>query len=146
MRTKLADLGIEDRKKYLFFNFWEQQLLGPGRRLDFDLPPGSCKVFFLRPVSTEPIWIGTDRHATGAIGLTAFTYDQESATLEGQCVGPPNTEQCHFVYMPAGMMAVSSEGASYEVPQYRLLKVEVRFDDSGARRWTVQLQSGHKVL
>ncbi len=146
MRIKLADLGIRDRKKYLFFNFWEQQLLGPGRRLDFELAPGSCKVFLFRPLTAEPIWIGTDRHVTGAVGLTGFTYDQESATLEGQCLGPPHTDQSHYIYLPEGLMGTWSRECSIEVPQYRLLKVVVRLDDKGTRKWAVQLQSLRRIL
>ena len=146
VRIKLADLGIRDRKKYLFFSFWEQQLLGPGRRLDFELPPSSCKVFLFRSMAAEPIWIATDRHVTGAIGLTGFSYDKKNATLEGRCVGPPHTDQFHYIYLPEGLMATSSQGTSLEVPQYRLLKVGVRLDGTGAKSWSVQLQSRRKIL
>lgn len=143
-----ADLEADATGCRLFYDFWEQRLLGPSDTLRCDLAPCSCKILFSRPVPEDAglAWVGTDRHVTGAIGLDDLQYALSSQTLTGRCTGPAGTSQSHFFYLPGGVAPVESEGASFEVPQHRLLKVTVQLGDSGAGTWRVQMKGGAGTL
>lgn len=144
--VRLTDLGIRSRKPHLFFDFWEQRLYGPGHTIRVDLPPCSCQILFIIPTTSQPLWVGTDRHVTGAIGLESFAYDRTTHTAQGVCTGPPRTRQCHYLYLPSDLAPVSSTEATFETPQYRLLKVIVDLDETGRRAWSVRLRRGQGVL
>jgi hypothetical protein len=103
-------------------------------------------VFFAQPDTDGPAWVGTDRHATGAIGLDAFAYDPRDETISGACSGPPGTQQRHYARLPEGLAPVSAEGASFEVPQSRLLEVRVDIGPTGRQAWRARLQRAKKVI
>ncbi len=75
-----------------------------------------------------------------------WVLDTDSETLKGTCSGPAHSRQCHYIYMREDCGPVRSAGATYEVPQYRLLKVQVDLDDTGRKTWVVQLESGQRIL
>ncbi|MCL5996762.1 MAG: hypothetical protein M1546_12005 [Chloroflexi bacterium] len=140
-----ADIGI-DPGDHLWFDFWEQRLLGPSHAVDVELPPYSCKVFIITAAHAQPTWVGTDRHVTGAIGLEHFSYDPLTDKLSGECSGPAGTRQHHYVYLPPALTPVSGAGASFELPQHRLMQVIVAVDASGRKAWHIQLQRGRHIL
>jgi hypothetical protein len=130
----------------LFFDFWERRLLGPAGRVRAELPPWSCKVLFVQPDADGPVWVGTDRHATGAIGLDAFAFDPGAGVISGACSGPAGTRQRHYARLPEGWAPASAEGASFEVPHSRLLEVRADIGPSGRQAWRVQLQPARKTI
>ena len=147
MRLNASDLGGNAAAGWLWFDFWEQRLHGPADSIQCELPPCSCKVFMVHPApaSTAPVWVGTDRHVTGAIGLTDLNYDAQTLTLAGRCVGPAATMQNHYFYLPQDLAPVASEGVAYEAPQYRLLKVVAQMDERGVCAWRLKLQVGRGI-
>ncbi len=136
---------------YLCFDFWAQVALGPAQQVTLELPACSCKVLFIHPLpayslthSLTPLWVGSDRHVTGAIGLEQLVIHSDA--LEGRCVGPAGTRQQHFFYLPENVAPCTNEHAVVEVPQYRVLRVSVDIGESGSAAWRVGLQKGQRIL
>ncbi len=140
-----AELGLGGQGRCLCFDFWDQQVLVPDEHLQVELAPGSCRILLIAPESPLPTWVGTDRHVTGAFGLERCSYDEASRTLQGECSGPAHSAQSHYFYLPEGVQPLASEGAAFEVPQCRVLKLSIELDGVGKRAWQVQLANGKIV-
>ncbi|MHB1296299.1 MAG: alpha-amylase family protein [Anaerolineae bacterium] len=141
----LDEICGESAGTWLAYEFWGRRTFGPVSTLDVMLPPNSCQVFYLQPAGASPVWLGSDRHVTGAIGLERFAYNEATQTLEGACVGPAGTQQTHDVYVPEGWQPAAVEGAEFEVPQYRVMRLTVALGESGKQRWQVRLAKGQIV-
>jgi hypothetical protein len=129
---------------YLCFDFWAQHMLGPAPTLSLELPPCSCKVLFVHPQVQKPMWLGSDRHVTGAIGLRELAIGADA--IEGHCVGPAGSCQRQFFWLPENVAPATSVNASVEVSQYRVIRVGVKLNEQGDATWRVNLQSGQRIL
>jgi hypothetical protein len=126
------------------FDFWNQAPFELSESLALSLPPCSCKVLFIHPLAQTPMWIGSDRHVTGAIGLDQLRIQADA--LEGRCSGPAGSHQQHYFYLPENMAPCAGENAVIEVSQYRVLRVSVTIGEGGSTAWRVNLQQGQRLL
>jgi hypothetical protein len=126
------------------FDFWNQAPFELSESLALSLPPCSCKVLFIHPLAQTPMWIGSDRHVTGAIGLDQLRIQADA--LEGRCSGPAGSHQQHYFYLPENVAPCAGENAVIEVSQYRVLRVSVTIGESGSTAWRVNLQQGQRLL
>jgi hypothetical protein len=137
-------LGVAGGVPYLFYDFWDQRVTGPADGVNLNLPPCSCKVLFIHRMQDEPVWLGTDRHVTGAIGMRSLKINSDE--LAGECTGPAGTQQRHYFYLPENVIPTAAEQATYEVSQYRVLRVTIDVGTSGVASWRVHLRRGSRIL
>jgi hypothetical protein len=78
-------IGLPRADRYVGFDYWADAFVGPfGGSLESDLPPASCRILAVRPVSTQPQVIGTSRHITQGIpDLIEEKWDAGARTLSG---------------------------------------------------------------
>jgi hypothetical protein len=78
-------IGLPRADRYVGFDYWADEFIGPfSGSLESDLPPASCRILAIRPVSEQPQVIGTSRHITQGIpGLLEEKWDGGTRTLRG---------------------------------------------------------------
>jgi len=78
-------IGLPRADHYVGFDYWADEFIGPfGGALASDLPPASCRILAIRPISAQPQVIGTSRHITQGIpDLLAERWDASNRTLSG---------------------------------------------------------------
>lgn len=78
-------IGLPKADRYAAFDYWGDCFIDPfGGEVGADLPPASCRILAIRPVSPEPAVLGTSRHITqGAIDLIEERWDETKKTLSG---------------------------------------------------------------
>jgi len=78
-----ANLGLPVAEEYVGFDFWANKFVPPFKpTLTADLPPRSCRVFAIRPVSANPQLISTSRHLTqGMVDVTNEIWNATARTL-----------------------------------------------------------------
>jgi len=78
-------IGLPRADRYAAFDYWADEFIDPfGDALESDLPPASCRVLAIRPVSWQPQVVGTSRRITqGVIDLLQETWDGDTRTLRG---------------------------------------------------------------
>ncbi len=82
----LERIGLNGHQKYAAFDFWANELV-PTIEGDLrqELPPESCRILAVRPVSTHPQVISTSRHVTqGMVDVLAESWDPSAAALSGR--------------------------------------------------------------
>jgi hypothetical protein len=84
-------IGLPPAPAYVAFDFWENKFLPPfSKTLESDLPPDSCRILAVRPVSEHPQLLSTSRHITqGMIDVRQEHWDSKTNTLSAisQVVG-----------------------------------------------------------
>ena len=78
-------IGLPRADRYVAFDYWADKFVGPfSESLESDLPPASCRILAIRPVSAQPQVIGTSRHITqGVTDLLEEKWDPGARTLAG---------------------------------------------------------------
>ena len=76
-------VGLDPRREYLLFDFWNQKFLGKvSGKYSAVLPAHNCQVLSLRPAENHPQLVGTDRHITmGGAELRDERWDATSKQL-----------------------------------------------------------------
>ena len=82
--VSLAHLGLPTNTDYAGFDFWSNSPAPTiSGRLQTTVPPASCRILAVRPVSTVPQLISTSRHVTqGIVSVLAENWDGTN-TLSG---------------------------------------------------------------
>ncbi len=85
MSCPLERIGLAQTGPFIGFDFWADQFVGPFTgALESDLPPASCRILAVRPVSGQPQVISTSRHITqGVVDLLEETWDAAVRELRG---------------------------------------------------------------
>jgi hypothetical protein len=101
----LTKLDLPPANAYVGVEFWRTErgeFLAPmAGSLTATLPPASCRVFSLRPVSGHPQVLGTFRHVTmGITDLADQHYDPATRTLTGTSQVVANDPYKMFVLIP----------------------------------------------
>jgi hypothetical protein len=111
-----SELGLNGKKSYLVYRFWDQKFLGEFRQ-DVDLQVGSRQgeTFAIREVPQHPWVVGTDMHLTqGAEEIHGVKYDASSNQLSGTASRHAGAEGHVAIYVPRGYKVRSGSG-SYSV-------------------------------
>jgi hypothetical protein len=78
-------MGLPRADRYVGFDYWADTFVEPfGNLLESDVPPASCRILSIRPVSAQPQVVSTSRHiAQGIPDLIAEKWDSNARTLSG---------------------------------------------------------------
>lgn len=100
----LTDLGLEQGKEYLLYEFWSDTFLGVVTdtvRFGSIDPRFNCQLFCIRPLQPNPQVLATSRHIScGATDLSAVTWNKGS--LSGTSNIVPGDEYTLIINEPAG--------------------------------------------
>lgn len=100
----LTDLGLEQGKEYLLYEFWSDTFLGVVTdtvRFGSIDPRFNCQLFCIRPLQPNPQVLATSRHIScGATDLSGVTWNKGS--LSGTSKIVPGDEYTLIINEPAG--------------------------------------------
>jgi len=98
------ELGLDDTKKYLVFEYWTKQLAGSffkGFSTREINPDYNCQLFCIREHKDHPQLLATDRHITcGAYDLIDLKW--QDLTLEGKSKAVKGEEYKLYIAEPSG--------------------------------------------
>ncbi len=144
-------IGLPQAEQYVGFDYWANEFVGPfGSVLEGDLPPASCRILAIRPVSAQPQVISTSRHIAQTIpDVLEEKWDSNTRTLSGiSRVVANDPYELRIAAMgrtdpwKATTMSISGEdsgGATIKLVGQDQWRVRVRIDASTSRdiRWSV---------
>jgi hypothetical protein len=148
--VNLGELGLEDGREYVIFDYFQRQLVGrvracagdrrtyagPEVSLRYALPATEVAVLRLTPVEARPFIVGTDLHlAQGAVELQQVRWDDKTLTLSGEATRPPGTKGHLYVHVPEGYMV--KEGPA--VAPDRVVALPLRFEAPSCR-WSLRFR------
>ncbi|HSW02561.1 MAG TPA: hypothetical protein VLI39_20530 [Sedimentisphaerales bacterium] len=154
-------IGLPRADRYVGFDYWADEFIGPfDNRLESDLPPASCRILAVRPVSAQPQVIGTSRHITqGILDLLEENWDSGTRTLRGiSRIVADDPYELRIATMghesPWRVTAVvvskedSDAGAAIELVSQDAWRVRVRIDSGTGRdiRWSIGFASDEAVV
>lgn len=147
-------IGLPLADRYVGFDYWADAFVEPfGAMLESDLPPASCRIMAVRPVSWRPQVLSTSRHITqGVVDLLQETWDRDAKTLRGTSrIVANDPYELRIAAMGqeglwrAGDLAVSSATGSQEGVAIRLVnqddwRIRVRIDSSRSQdvHWSIR--------
>ncbi|MFZ5517900.1 MAG: alpha-galactosidase [Candidatus Zhuqueibacterota bacterium] len=98
-----ADLGLDENKDYVVFDFWEQAYLGKARdQIRAVAPAHGTKTFVIREAKNQPQVLANSRHITGDVSMKAVKWDASLATLSGASEIVPGAPYSLFIHLPNG--------------------------------------------
>ena len=141
----LDRLGLDPAKTYIAYDFWQQRFFGEVRgKIEARLPPSSVLLLSVHEKKDVPQVISTDRHITqGGVDLENLQWDAASTTLRGTSVGPPGSNHYVYIHLPEKHPWAQGDpflfhdrpGYTLRVIEPQILRIQVRFDDSGRVTW-----------
>jgi len=104
VKVDFKDLGLDERKEYAVFEFWDEKPLGEHQRgITLPVKGLSVKVLAIREILDLPIVLATDMHLTqGAVELNSVKWDDERETLSGVCERAAGEGGAIYLYVPNG--------------------------------------------
>jgi len=145
-------IGLPQVEAYVGFDYWADEFVDPfSERLESDLPPASCRILAVRPVSPHPQVLSTSRHITqGIVDLIEEEWDGAAHTLSGVSrVVANDPYELRIAAMGQGSpwraigVTVSPQdsaaGVKIELLRQHDWKVRIRIDPPQSRevRWSV---------
>ncbi|MGL5694897.1 MAG: alpha-galactosidase, partial [Peptostreptococcaceae bacterium] len=135
--VKFKDIGLDNEKEYLAFDFWEKKYLGRNKN-DIackELELGNCQVISLTEVKNHPQVIASTRHVSmDDVSIKSQKYDKNTLSLEIE--GVKSTTEEYFFHVPNVFEIKSIVGinmnVSYEQNE-ELLTVKVEFMEANGR-------------
>jgi hypothetical protein len=133
LEIPLTKLDLPPAKAYVGVEFWRnerQEFLAPiAGALTATLPPGSCRVFSLRPVADHPQVLGTFRHITmGITDLADERYDPATRTLSATSKVVGGDPYKMFILIPAAEGRITKAQVS---PEDQQAGVTTQVDEAG---------------
>ncbi len=145
----LTRLGLNPTATYLAYDFWGERLHGEVvGELRARVEPASVTLLALHAKRAAPQVISTDRHILqGALELESVSWNGTNQTLEGVSLGPKGTSHRVTIYVPEAQPWVQGgpflfrdyPGYTLKMMEEHLLRIQVRFDQSGRVPWRVDL-------
>lgn len=133
------ELGVDKNQKYHVFDFWKSQYRGiVTGSFNTNLPPQSCAIVSLHPVSTRPIILSTTRHITqGGIDLIDVGWDEEARTLRGRSLVVRDNSYEVIIHQ-AGMNVKQVTGSAQRLSEDgNILRIALSTDRTGGVEWGV---------
>ncbi len=119
--VKFADLGLEDDREYLVFEFWSQKFLGKLKG-SFTAPAmddnDGMDVFAIREARSHPWVLSTTRHIShGGVSLLDESWDARHKVLSGKSAVVIKDPYVMTVHLPSGyrLESVEIEGVEAEI-------------------------------
>jgi hypothetical protein len=96
-------LGLEPGRKYIAFDFWNQNLLGTFKdSLQLEVASHDTRVLLIRPLLDHPQLIGNSRHISGAYSISGLSWDPAAKQLRGTSETMAGEPYTLFVHVPEG--------------------------------------------
>lgn len=139
------DLGLDSGKKYLIFDFWNQELEGIFRdSIQTEIPAHGVRVFLIRSLSNSPQLLATSRHITGAFSIKRLIWDPSRLTLTGTSMTVPGDPYSLFIYLPEGLnlsqVDVDAPNLSHRVKSNRVMEISFQGQEKPVN-WVVEFKS-----
>lgn len=103
----LKDLGLDENKEYLAFEFWTKTFAGSVKKQFVPAPIDTlynCQVYCFKEKKDNPQLLATNRHITcGAYEIKEIQWNNK--TLQGSCEVIANTNYELYIYEPANYFA-----------------------------------------
>jgi poly(3-hydroxybutyrate) depolymerase len=127
-------IGLPAAKQYVGFDFWLNKFVPPFEgEVKSTLPPGSCRVLAIRPVSNYPQLLSTSRHITqGMVDVTGETWDAASRTLLATSKVVANDSYELRIVVPSGANSFRATGVTVSA-QDKAAGVTATFKQDGPR-------------
>jgi hypothetical protein len=112
-RLTLAQLGLDDTKEYLVYEFWSHKFLGSRKDvIELRLEPRSNVLLAIHPRLDRPQFLSTDRHVSqGGVELADAAWNQQSQELVCTFeLVAGNALTAYFHVSPAFVFAGASAG------------------------------------
>jgi hypothetical protein len=108
-----SELGLDERKSYLVYRFWDQTFVGEFRKgVNLEVGGRKGETFAIREVPEHPWVVSTDMHLTqGGVELQGVRYDTSSNELSGTASRHVGAEAHVVVFVPKGFKIQSGSGA-----------------------------------
>ena len=149
-------IGLPAAKQYVGFDFWANKFVPPFEgEVKATLPPGSCRVLAICPVSDHPQLVSTSRHITqGMVDVTGEAWTAASRTLSATSKVVENDPYELRIVMPTGNNSFRATGVAVS-SQDKAAGVTATFTQDGPRlratisspvsrvvKWQVRFEKG----
>ena len=151
----MGKIGLDAKKRYQAFDFWENQLLPQIEGiLRVSVPARSCRILALRPASDRPQLLSTSRHVTqGIVDVLEERWDEAAGVLRGKSRIVANDPYELRVSLPSGGRAwrlksarVAGDGKPEGVitvsakTESGLVRIMLNSAAGGEVRWTLNFE------
>jgi len=111
--VKMSELGLDPSRKYLVFDFWNENFLGIFQEeIKLELAPHTSRVLAVRELKAHPWFLSYNRHLTqGAIEIKKMKWDDAGRVLTGIQEAVPGYEYHLYFYQPEGFKFSGAEVA-----------------------------------
>lgn len=150
VKLTMAGLGLDERKSYLLYDFWNDKFLGTmSADKSFRLPKQSCLLLGIREKQRHPQILSTNRHITmGGVDLVDVQWDKESSTLSGESDVIGGDDYVISLRVPGGFLldsVTSTPGnVSYDVVEKDVAKVTIKTTENTRVEWHLQFKKKAK--
>lgn len=144
VEIKLSDLELDTGQKYAAVEFWSGEPLGviggtSDATLKDTLPPRTVRVYAVRKITGEPIFVSTNRHITqGATDIIGMNWEAEKKNLSVKFNAVAGFRYMFTFYVP---------------PEYRFLvattdnwPLQFELKDNFLKVWLKENESGERTL
>lgn len=133
--------GMNPEGYYTVFGFWEEKYYGLAHgEVPVTVPPGSVRLFSLRPYNGKPMFLSTNRHfSQGATDFTSLKWDEQQNRLEGTFEGVGETDYALRVLVPENYRTESvvvSGNTAQTTQEDNVLTIRFRCAESGPVAWS----------
>ena len=149
-------IGLPPATAYAAFDFWENKFVTPfSKTLEAQMPPASCRILAIRPVSDHPQLLSTSRHITqGMIDVRQERWDGDRHSLsaisevvgddpyELRVIVPEGEHSWHateIVVSPEDKVANVTAHFAQDGPY---LRATIRSVASRAVKWMIRFEPG----
>lgn len=142
-------LWLDPARKYIAFNFWEEQFEGEfSSHLKIMIPPAGCTLLSIHELPDFPKVIATNRHILqGYIELEQTEWNQEKQTLTGISSGIRGCPYSVFIYLPGSYPWIQGgttldhdkEDFSYRITHPHILTLRLYFTERERIPWSINL-------
>lgn len=142
--VNFSEIGLDSKKTYLVYRFWDQRFLGEYRGgVSFKVGAKQGQSYAIREARSYPWVLSTDMNLTqGGVELKSVRYDEASGQLSGTANRAPGAEGKIVVYVPQGYKVGLATGA-VETQQIssgaKVVKLQVKFQQADAP-WSVNFE------
>jgi hypothetical protein len=137
---RFAELGLDGRKGYVVFSFWDQAFLGEFRGgVDLRVRARHGEAYAIREAPIHPWVLSTDLHLTqGGVELQGVKYEESAERLEGEASRHPGAKGQVVIYVPRGYKVQSASGM-YRVEDEptggHVVHLQLQFESSISAWW-----------
>jgi len=146
----LERLWLDPSKSYLGFDFWKQRFAGEiTGKITMPVDAGGVSLLAIHEKTGFPQVISSTRHVfQGLIENEHVSYDYSTNTLSGRYLGPKNSINSLFIYLPELFWWDASPGKLFrdygkytvKYTEPNILRVDFRFEGAEAIDWKIEFR------